>query len=180
MRHKPAIGLILRALIDDDDSIGGRAFSALRTIGNCEDVMQFCIDWALDSPNRVVQGTSLWTEIHAVAQRMAAHAGGQEESRAFWEPYLDSNVPTLWYYAQKAFDRPLPQAHWNWVRNAQADWNYEHERDPKVRRAIELRRRIAAIREQKDPVTNRISLEQLAEIQGLQAELKRLEAEDED
>jgi hypothetical protein len=174
LRHTPAVGLLLRIVSDANDPLSGHANAALRDIGNY-DALRFYIDWAVDAPNTAVGGEPIWAAIHALAQRMPGEQVDEAKARAFWEPYLDSDVPMLWYFAQQAFGRPLENKDLTWVREAQADWNYEHERDPNIRRAIELRREMAAIHQQADPETNRFSTQQLEEFQKLQAELDQLE-----
>ena len=160
-------GILLRILLNARDPLRERCRLALQMIGN-SDVLQFYIDWALDPATSNDKRWELWTDIQMIMGK---------GDRAFWEPYLDSEVPTLWYCAQKVWDRQLPEDP-DWLRRPQGQWNYEHERDPIVRRIIDLRGQIAEIRKDVDPVTNRISLDQLAEIQALQAEVRRLEEQE--
>ena len=109
---------------------------------------------------------------------MLSQTGGKDRARAFWEPYLDSDVPALWYCAQKAFDRAVPEDP-GWVIMAQADWNFEHEPDPAVRsrlaRRREIARQMAEINARENPETGRLSLEDVAALQELRAELKQLD-----
>jgi len=172
------IGLLLTTLVvaDVSPTFWNDACGLLRSIEN-EDVLQFYIDWALDPATSNDIRWKLWSEIQTVMDK---------GDRNFWEKYLDSDLPTLWYCAQKVFDRPVPkdpwpipkgELHWSWLSKAQSDWNYDHERDPNVRRIIDLRRKIAEIRKRENPATGRISPEDVAEIQGLEAEIKQLEAQ---
>jgi hypothetical protein len=173
-----ATGILLRiAIADGDDALGRRCFRSLESIGN-EDVLRFYVDCAIRSPNMLRHGRSLWSEIYTISQRMLSQTGGKDRARAFWEPYLDSDVPTLWYCAQQAFDRAVPEDP-GWVTTAQADWNFEHEPDPAVRarlaRRREIARQMAEINARKDPETNRLSMEDVAALQALRAELKQLD-----
>jgi hypothetical protein len=180
LHHVPAVGLILRISIDKDDALGA---DGLYTdgMGNYEDALRFYIECGRAAPNMVRRETSWWRAIYGISQEMLRQTGGRDRARVFWEPYLDSDVPTLWYCAQKAFVRPVPGG-FEWLNKAQADWNYEHEPDPAVRarlaRRREIARQMAEINARENPETGRLSMEDVAALQALRAELKRLDEED--
>lgn len=166
--HKPAIGLLLRIAVDGDESesVYSSAVYGLQSMDNYEDILQVYIDTVLRAPMRA-PWSELWMEIHTVSQLL----GSGDRARAFWKPYLNSDVPNLWYCAQKAYTRPTPGGT-RWLMSAHEEWQYQNNPDPKVRRAIEMHRRQQEIRDRKDPETGRLSPEDSAELQRLVAEEK--------
>jgi hypothetical protein len=164
VKHKPAIGLLLRVVIDDEDcrTLGRYALGALQNIGNYEDVLAFYVDSVLHPPMTGLW-RQFWTEIEMVSQRM-----GKQEARAFWKPYLYSDAPSLWYCAQQAWDRPVPDR--KWLRDASEEWALKHDPDPKIRKDIEKARKRREIRSRADPETGRLSPEDFEELQRLDAE----------
>lgn len=168
MRHQPATGLLLQVVLSEEDTLCSRALFALETFGDYEDLLNVYIAAALDPSASDKRRGQFFQEIMRLTQQRG-------KAPAYWAPYLDSDVPTLWFCAQKAFDRPLPDDPFGWLRRNQRDWNICHEPDPKVRERLGYEVRLEELLRQRDPETDQLLMKNHPEIEAIKGKLKELE-----
>ena len=105
--------------------------------------------------------------LQGISIRLVAE-GKTDERRRFWLPYVESNVPMLWYPAQQALGRPIPKNYDFYDEFTK--WRRDNDPDPTARKEADLYLRRKQIRSRADPETGRLSPEDLAELQQLDAE----------
>jgi hypothetical protein len=104
--------------------------------------------------------------LQGVSQNLARE-GKAEEQRRFRQPYADRDIPMLWYSARNALGRPIPERYdftlefWRWRR--------DNDLDPEVCKVMDLILRRREIMRRADPETGRLSPENQAELQRLNA-----------
>ncbi len=167
--HKPAIGLLLRTVVDDttDPWVLGAAMSALMTIGNYIDVLEFYLEMGFNPAINARLRDRMVTSLGNLGNRLEAE-GKADQQRWFWLRFAHSDIPMLWFPAQQALDRPVPRDY-DWPKEC-AKWRLGNDPDPEVREAADKYLRRKGIMSRADPETGRLSPEDLAELQRLEAE----------